>query len=50
MKFRDLKDGTAFAYYPEPTRWETALKVGNVAYLLRNGEQVDVLKDMLFDF
>ena len=41
MKFRDLPNGALFAYYPEPTRWVTALKVGKSAYLLKSGEQVD---------
>ena len=42
MIFRDLPNGALFAYYPEPTRWVTALKVGKSAYLLKSGDQVDV--------
>ena len=42
MKFRDLHNGALFAYYPEPTRWVTALKVEKVAFLLKSGEQVEV--------
>ena len=42
MKFRDLPNGALFAYYPDPTRWVTALKVEKIAYLLKSGEQVEV--------
>ena len=42
MKFRDLPNGALFAYYPDLTCWVTALKVGQYAYLLKSGEQVEV--------
>lgn len=42
MKFKDLPDGKLFQFSPEPGAHETALKVGNAAYLLRTGERVEI--------
>jgi len=42
MKYKDLPDGKAFQFSPDPGERESAIKAGAFAYSLRTGERLTI--------